>query len=49
MKDERRAPFPDAHQDIETWKTTPDTPQITEMSDDDLKAEMRRRAEVNQG
>jgi uncharacterized protein (TIGR00730 family) len=27
MKEDRRAPFPDAHQDIEIWKTTPDTPQ----------------------
>ena len=26
--------------------TTPMTPQITEMTDDDLTAEMRRRAEV---
>lgn len=27
MKDNRRAPFPDARADIETTKTTPDTPQ----------------------
>ncbi|KMW60627.1 Decarboxylase family protein [Candidatus Rhodobacter oscarellae] len=27
MKDERRAPFPDARTDIETCQTTPDTPQ----------------------
>ena len=27
MKDDRRAPFPDAHQDLETARGIPDTPQ----------------------
>ncbi len=27
MKDDRRAPFPDAHTDIETFRDVPDTPQ----------------------
>ena len=27
MNKHRRAPFPDAYQDIETCKTTPNTPQ----------------------
>lgn len=29
--------------------TTPETPQISEVTDEDLEAELRRRAETNQG